>query len=169
LQKDHYKASSMLTKITEQSSQMQQGMSDIIWAIKPDNDRLENMLVRMREYASHTLESKNILASFSVDEKVLSQSLDMEQRRDFFLIFKEAINNAAKYSQASEVKITISKVNGKLVMNITDNGVGFTKDKPTSSNGLKNIRSRAEAMNGTLDITTAPGEGTTILAKIPTT
>src|SRR5688572_30035817 len=109
LQKDQLKTSNLLNKITEQSSQMQQGMSDIVWAIKPDNDKLENMLVRMRGYSSHTLESKNIEALFHVDENVLSQSLDMQQRRDFFLIFKEAVNNAAKYSQATKVEIDISR------------------------------------------------------------
>ena len=77
---------------------MQQGMSDIVWAIKPDNDKLENMLVRMREFASHTLEPKNIETVFVTDEAVLSQSLNMQQRRDFFLIFKEAINNSIKYA-----------------------------------------------------------------------
>ncbi|MEO5563026.1 MAG: tetratricopeptide repeat protein [Chitinophagaceae bacterium] len=169
LQKDQKKASSLLNKITEQSSQMQQGMSDIIWAIKPDNDKLENMLVRMREYVSHTLESKNIVTAFSVDEKVLSQSLDMEQRRDFFLIFKEAINNAAKYSQASKVDIKISRVADRLLLSIADNGIGFIAGTQTSSNGLKNMKVRAEAMHGTIQITSEPGKGTTVLAKVPAT
>jgi len=169
LEKDHLKASNLLNKITEQSSQMQQGMSDIIWAIKPDNDRLENMLVRMREYASHTLESKDITAVFSVDEKVLSQSLDMEQRRDFFLIFKEAINNAAKYSQASRVDIRISRSGDRLLLNISDDGVGFMAGRQTSSNGLKNMKARAEAMHGTLEIISEPGKGTTISTEVPAT
>jgi two-component system sensor histidine kinase UhpB len=169
LEKDHQKASSLLNKITEQSSQMQQGMSDIIWAIKPDNDRLENMLVRMREYASHTLESKDITAVFLVDEKVLSQSLDMEQRRDFFLIFKEAINNAAKYSQATRVDIRISRAGDRLLLKIADDGVGFLAGRQTSSNGLKNMKARAEAMHGTLEIRSEPGKGTTIFTEVPAT
>jgi signal transduction histidine kinase len=169
LNKDQQKASNLLNKITEQSSQMQQGMSDIVWAIRPDNDKLENMLVRMREYASHTLESKNILAVFSVDEAVLSQSLDMQQRRDFFLIFKEAINNAAKYSKATRVDVKISKEGSRLLLSVIDNGIGFTGGKETSSNGLKNMKARAEAMQGTIDIISAPGEGTTIAARVPAT
>jgi signal transduction histidine kinase len=148
---------------------MQQGMSDIVWAIKPDNDKLENMLVRMREYASHTLESRNILAVFLVDERALSQSLDMQQRRDFFLIFKEAINNAAKYSQATKVEVRITKEGGRLLLNVADNGVGFAVPKETSSNGLKNMKARAEAMQGSINILSQPGQGTTVSASVPAT
>ena len=169
LQKDQQKASSLLYKITEQSSQMQQGMSDIIWAIKPDNDKLENMLVRMREYASHTLEPKNILTTFLVDEQSLSQSLDMQQRRDFFLIFKEAINNAAKYSQATKVEVSIEKKKDQLQLSVVDNGVGFITGKETSSNGLKNMKTRAEALKGFVTIKSGPGNGTTVLAIVPAT
>jgi two-component system sensor histidine kinase UhpB len=169
LQKDQLKTSTLLNKITEQSSQMQQGMSDIVWAIKPDNDKLENMLVRMREYASHTLESKNIQALFIVDEQVLSQSLDMQQRRDFFLIFKEAINNAAKYSKATKVEIRVRKEGSQLLLTVVDNGVGFTPGGETSSNGLKNMKARAEAMNGTMQIASEPGQGTTVSAIVPAT
>lgn len=167
LDKDQQKAFSFLQKITEQSSQMQQGMSDIVWAIKPDNDRLENMLVRMREYASHTLEPKNIEAIFLTEEPVLVQSLNMQQRRDFFLIFKEAINNAAKYSQASKVEISISKDRDQLQLRISDNGIGFDSCKETSSNGLKNMMARAEALKGSVHIQSEPGKGTTVLAKVP--
>lgn len=167
LEKDQQKAFSFLQKITEQSSQMQQGMSDIVWAIKPDNDKLENMLVRMREYASHTLEPKNIETIFITEEPVLSQSLNMQQRRDFFLIFKEAINNAAKYSQAGKVEVTICKEVDQLQLRISDNGIGFDCAMETSSNGLKNMVARAESLKGAVHIQSAPGKGTTIIANVP--
>ena len=169
LQKDQQKASELLRKITEQSSQMQQGMSDIVWAIKPDNDKLENMVIRMREYASHTLEPKNIEVIFLTEEQALSQSLDMQQRRDFFLIFKEAINNAAKYSQAARVEIELKKERNALYLRVSDNGTGFIINKETSSNGLKNMKTRAQALQGSLEIKSGPGCGTTIVAIVPAT
>ncbi len=169
LHKDQQKASSLLHKITEQSSQMQQGMSDIIWAIKPDNDKLGNMLIRMREYASHTLEPKDIDVVFRVNEKALDQSVDMQQRRDFFLIYKEAINNAAKYSKAKRVEIGIEMANGLLQLKISDNGIGFNAGPESSSNGLKNMKARAEALNGFVEIHSTPGEGTIIVASVPAT
>lgn len=166
--RDVKKASAMLSKITEQSAQMQQGMSDIIWAIKPDNDKMENMLVRMREYAAYALESKDIDVSFSVDDDVLEKNLDMQQRRDVFLIFKEAVNNAAKYSGARSVKIKLQKALNNIVMEIADNGKGFNRAE-TSSNGLKNMQTRAIGMNGVLEIISGDNMGTAVVMKIPAT
>jgi two-component system sensor histidine kinase UhpB len=167
--KDQSKASSLLKKITEQSSQMQQGISDIVWAIKPDNDKLENMVIRMREYISHTLEPKNIRTVFSVDENILSKSIGMQQRRDFFLIFKEAVNNAAKYSNAVNVKIDLKLQSGNVELSISDDGAGFDTAKITSSNGLKNIQARAMALKGHASFFSAPGKGTLINLTMPAT
>jgi two-component system sensor histidine kinase UhpB len=167
--KDQPKASSLLKKITEQSSQMQQGISDIVWAIKPDNDKLENMVIRMREYISHTLEPKNIRTVFSVDENILTKSIGMQQRRDFFLIFKEAINNAAKYSNAANVKIDLKLQTGNVELSISDDGTGFDTAKITSSSGLKNIKARAAALKGNASFFSAPGKGTLISLTMPAT
>ncbi len=169
LQKDQRKASTLLEKITEQSSQIQQGMSDIVWAIAPDNDKLGNMVARMREYATHTLESKDVLTYFEVDEKALSKSIGMEQRRDFFLIFKEAINNVAKYAGAQRVNIRLCSLQDRLTLEITDDGKGFDLLQSRSTNGLKNMRSRAEALHGNIDIQSNAGRGTFIKLDIPAT
>jgi two-component system, NarL family, sensor histidine kinase UhpB len=169
LHRDHVKTSSFLQKITEQSAAVQQGISDIVWSVKPENDKLENMVIRMREYVAHTLESKNICTVINIDEKVLGKTLDMNQRRDFFLIFKESINNIAKYANATEVQIKLEKRNNDLQMQVTDNGKGFDVSKETSSNGLKNMRSRAISLKGTMDIHSGPGKGSTIILTIPAT
>lgn len=170
LYKDRTKASSFLQKITEQSTAVQQGISDIVWSVKPENDKLEKMVIRMREYAAHTLESKNIQTVINIDEQVLNKTLDMGQRRDFFLIFKEAVNNIAKYADATEVRVALERNNNnKLRMLISDNGKGFDVSKQTSSSGLKNMRTRAEALNGNLTIHSAEGKGSEIMLTIPAT
>ncbi|WP_315817647.1 histidine kinase [Paraflavitalea speifideaquila] len=88
LGRDMHKSSVILENISEQSQQIQQAMSDIVWTIRPDNDKLENMVVRMREYVSHTLECKNIDIVFDVDKDILHETLAMEQRRDFSWFLK---------------------------------------------------------------------------------
>ena len=162
LARDLHKSSAILENITEQSQQMQQAMSDIVWAIRPDNDKLENMVIRMREYVSHTLESKNIDVIFDVDKDICQQTLPMEQRRDFFLVFKEAVNNAAKYAQATAVTIRLSRQHNNLQLTVSDNGKGFDTSRITSSSGLKGMRERATALDATLQIDSAPQNGTTI-------
>jgi two-component system, NarL family, sensor histidine kinase UhpB len=165
---DIEKSSAILENITEQSQNMQQAMSDIVWAIRPDNDLMENMLVRMREYVSHTLELKNIDSSFDISADIMQQPLAMEQRRDLFLIFKEAVNNASKYSKAKTVNIHLARDNGSIHMTIKDDGVGFDPSHTGSSNGLKNMKERAAALNGGLTIVTSPGKGTSIDLQFPT-
>ncbi|HEX6181438.1 MAG TPA: two-component regulator propeller domain-containing protein, partial [Chitinophagaceae bacterium] len=169
LHKDKERAEGLLQKITEQSQDMQQSMSDIIWAIKPDNDKLENMAAHMREYLSHTLEAKNIAIHFEADEQALKTSLNMEQRRDFFLIFKEAVNNAAKYAGSNVVTIYLKKEKRSIILVVSDTGIGFDVTKKHSSNGLKNMQARAKSLKAVLTITSAPGRGTSVELNIPTT
>jgi signal transduction histidine kinase len=169
LYRDQVKTSSYLQKITEQSGMMQQGMSDIVWAITPDNDKLENLVVRMREYVSTTLEPKNIQTVFTIDEEAMSKSIGMRQRRDFLLIFKEAINNAAKYSGADCVQVSLGLSGNCVKMSIRDNGKGFDTTLLTSSNGLRNMRQRANVLNGHFQISSYPGKGTSIDIEFPAT
>ena len=104
-----------------------------------------------------------------VDEKLLAESLDMQHRRDLFLIFKEAVNNTAKYSGATLVTIAFHSVNNHIVLQIQDNGKGFDRNGTATSNGLKNIEDRAKVLGGTTDIISAKNAGTTITVKIPAT
>ncbi len=169
LQKDQQKASAMLAKITEQSEQMQQGMSDIVWAIKPDNDKLENMLIRMRDYTAHMLKPKDISVSFVADDYVLGKSLDMQQRRDLFLIFKESVNNAVKYSGATAMQIRLYKDSNNIVLEVADNGKGFGLAAKTRGNGLKNMRARALSLKGKFEIVSGENNGTCITVTIAAT
>jgi two-component system, NarL family, sensor histidine kinase UhpB len=169
IEKDKEKSAGLLKKVVEQSEQMQQSMSDIVWAVKPDNDKLENISTRMREYISQTLESKNIQTDFNASYDLLTKHIGMQQRRDLLLIFKEAVNNIAKYAQATNVTVIIKKAADHLQLLIKDNGIGFNPDIITSSSGLKNMKARARAIGGTCRIQSTPGNGTSIEIEIPLT
>ena len=169
IHKDKEKVSGFLQQISEQSKQVQQGLSDIIWNVKPENDSLENMTARMREYTARTLEVKNIDISFNLDNQINNKHLPQEQRRDFLMIFKEAINNIAKHSEAKKVEINFKKVENSLQLEIKDDGKGFDISEPTNQNGLYNMKSRAELIGGSFDIISEIGKGTTITLKIKTT
>lgn len=169
LEKNRARTSGLLKKITEQSHQIQQSMSDIVWTIQSDNDKVGNMIVRMREYLSHTLEPKNIDVDFRADESLLEHNFSMQQRKDLFLIFKEAVNNAAKYAHCSSLTVQLFRVNGSIALLVRDNGRGFDVNKTGSSNGLKNMRGRAKALHAQLAIESEPGIGTRILLEMPAT
>jgi hypothetical protein len=105
---DPVKTSEYISKITSNSQYMMDAMDDIVWSIKPDNDNMQKIVARMREYASSILEPKDIVISFDVAENIYDLKLNMETRRDVFLIFKEALNNSAKYSHCTKIGIRIT-------------------------------------------------------------
>ncbi len=87
-----------MIKIKDRSSAIMESMSDIVWAINPRHDTIELMIFRIKEFAAEILEPLNINYTFQQDGNFSAIKLDMEKRRDFYLLCKEAINNAAKYS-----------------------------------------------------------------------
>lgn len=165
---DREKTAVLLQKISEQSAAVQQGISDIVWAVNPANDKLENMVIRMREYITHTMEQQHITTHFSIDEAVLNKTLDMHQRRDFFLIFKEAINNIVKHAAASKVEIILTQEHRNLQLMLTDNGKGFSLQKQHAGNGLKNMKARAAHLKAVFEIKTSI-DGCKLILSIPTT
>ena len=86
----------------------------------------------------------------------------MHTRKNLYLIFKEALNNAAKYADCSAIDVDIKEDNGKVKMVIKDNGKGFDLESAKQGNGLANMRQRAAQMKGTLLIQSEKGSGTVI-------
>lgn len=164
---DPVKTSEYITKITNNSQQMMEAMDDIVWSIKPDNDNMQKIVARMREYASSILEPKDVMISFIVGENIYDLKLNMETRRDVFLIFKEAVNNSAKYSHCTKVEIRITHANKKLNISIADNGIGFNIPTTDTGNGLGNMQKRAESLHGIINIKSMQNGGTEISLIVP--
>ena len=98
----------------------------------------------------------------------------MEHRKNFYLVFKESVNNVIKYSCATELDVKINTADSHLLLSVKDNGKGF--DPPAISgkskeslggNGLRNMQLRASEMKGNLHIETARGKGTSVLLSFP--
>jgi signal transduction histidine kinase len=166
---DPKKTAEYIGKIGDNSQRMMEAMDDIVWAIKPDNDTMQRLIARMREFATNVLEAKDILIEFSADDSLNDLKPDMEYRRDLFLLFKEAVNNAAKYAQGTKVAITIGTEFHKLKLVVADNGKGFDTKQADTGNGLGNMQRRAAALRGNLQIISEPGKGTSITLTSPLT
>lgn len=152
----------VLEKMSDNSREMIENMSDIVWAIKPANDAFKNIESRMLNFAAELCNAKNIELDMERNETMDEVKIKMEQRKDLYLIFKEAVNNAVKYSECTKLKVRFSKSNNVFVMMVSDNGKGFTPGNGKSGNGLDNMRKRAENQKGKLEIESAPNAGTTI-------
>jgi two-component sensor histidine kinase len=164
---DAVKTATYLSKISDNSQRMMEAMDDIVWSIKPANDSMQRVVARMREFATSMLEAKDMALHFAVAEPVFGVKLDMERRRDLFLLFKEALNNAAKYSKATDVWVSLSVQNKELMLSVKDNGNGFDVQHSDEGNGLGNMRKRADSLGGTLQIESEKGNGTGITLLMP--
>lgn len=156
-----------LEKIKEYSGRMMEGMSDIVWAINPINDSLEKMIIRMKEFAVEMLEPQSINFSFNIRGNITEASLDVSKRKELYMIFKEAINNAAKYSSCKNVTIDLDANRQYIQLNISDDGVGFDTRLGKVGNGLRNMEQRSISIGGKMHIISANGKGTKLSLEIP--
>ena len=155
-----------LETIGESSRKMLDAMADIVWTIKPENDQFDKVIMRMREFAFDLLGTKQIDFEFDTDEDISKFNLSMEARKNLYLIFKEATNNMAKYSEAKRAKFALNGEKDRLTMVISDNGKGFDTNIASRGNGLTNMKKRAEEMGAQLLIMSTPGFGTSIKIEL---
>ncbi|HEY0680160.1 MAG TPA: triple tyrosine motif-containing protein, partial [Chitinophagaceae bacterium] len=153
--------SGVFQKIGHSAQSMLDSMDDIIWTINPEKDSLDDLIVRMREFAIPLLEAKNI--SFDINMKAAEGiKPSMEIRRNVYLIFKEAIFNIVRHSECTKVSIHAYFNSRTFELTITDNGKGFNANGPTGRNGIRNMQKRAAISGASLEIDSAPSEGTSI-------
>ncbi|MCU0326896.1 MAG: histidine kinase [Spirosomaceae bacterium] len=147
---------------SEKSREILNMVRENVWEMNPRNDVSDEWLDRMVKFVKEILETKQIDLDLKIDEEIQSTIIPIDQRRDLFLFFKECINNAAKYSEASLVKIQLLKHKNNLDLSIEDNGKGFEINGLYDGNGMVNLRNRAEKLNGKYKIESRIGEGTKI-------
>lgn len=161
-------AKELLHRITVSAQTMLDSMSDIVWTTKPDNDSIESLSVRMREFMAEILEPYEINYSLEIEAALQDYKFKANRSYDFYLIFKEAINNAAKYAMATKVEVKIWKTVDYLGLSVRDNGRGFDSSAGrVGGNGLKNMQKRAEHLGGTVEIQSALRQGTTVQLQMP--
>jgi len=160
----------LLQKISEHASEIMESMNDIVWNINTRNDAFEHIISRMREHASQLLEVQNYSLHFKFDGHLQHLRLTMEKRRDFYLIYKEALNNIAKYAHGKNAWISLTLSGNNLELDIRDDGVGFELgNERQEGNGLANMRFRATALKGKIHFDSTPGEGTHVYLICPMT
>jgi len=160
------KESRQLRQIGATSRQIVEAMEDIVWAINPDYDKLDNLLLRLKDVTAELLRQQGITYTFHFPEQELLQSLPMNFRRNLLLIYKELLHNVIKHAQATHVDIALAKTDGCLVLKLADNGIGFEMKAAKNGNGLKSMQTRAAELKGKLEIESQPNEGTRVTLAV---
>lgn len=165
-QVENKQSARMVGTIGTNAHKMLEKIDDIIWVVNPTNDKFQNLGLRIREFAIPLFESGNIQHEIRFDKQMKAMQLPMEVRRNIYLIAKEAINNIIKYAECKSVKVVFRQEHPGLVMEISDDGIGFNPDALTSRNGIKNMKLRASQINSLIDIISAQGKGTQIILMV---
>ena len=138
-----------LNIIATSARKLVQSMSEIIWALNPQNDTLENLLAYTREQSQQYFESLNVKFDIVFPEQVPEIKLSNVQRRNLYLVTREALNNAMKHSAATDIQLTVKIANQLISFSVIDNGIGMNDKKiRAGSNGLTNMQKRINEICG---------------------
>jgi len=159
----------LLTSIGESTAAIQENMSDIVWTVNPNNDHFENLLQRMQLFATEISDAKNIRLEFNSDASLNNARLSMKQRKNLYLFFKEAINNAAKHSGAKKITVRIYKKDTAIEIQINDDGSGFNTSGSFNGNGMSSLKKRSDELNAVYYINSQINSGTTAQLKFKIT
>jgi signal transduction histidine kinase len=161
------KLKSSIKKISERSQRLLDSMSDIVWCINPANDSLEEILSRMRLYATTILEAKGIDYIINFPDENAGFKLSLDAKNNMYLIFKEAVNNLSRYSGASKANLSLTFDEKIIHLKIEDNGKGFNEDEIKHRGGLDNMQYRAKEIKGVIKINSVIDIGSVVDLRIP--
>jgi signal transduction histidine kinase len=142
-------------------------MSDIIWAINPQRDSLIDLTRKMRQHAEEVFVQRGIELKFIAPDPAPDLKLGLDVRRNLYLVFKEAVNNAARHSDCARAEIELRVEEARLRLTISDNGRGFDPAARTEGNGLLSMRRRADDLGGELSLESGVGAGSRLRLTIP--
>ncbi|MBK9176690.1 MAG: hypothetical protein IPM46_10235 [Flavobacteriales bacterium] len=162
--KDHAKRE-QLSSLAATAGDLIGSMRQMIWAMDQEQTSIDDLLVYATSYARNYCAQNGIALHLEIAKGFPNAALRTEQRRNIFLVVKEALHNTVKHAQATELRISARWEEG-LHLTIADNGIGLpTGADLGTGNGMRNMRRRMRELGGTLGF--AAGSGTTINLFVP--
>jgi signal transduction histidine kinase len=157
-----------ITRISDASRAVVNSMDEIVWAVNPKYDTLDNLAAYILQFAQEFFESSGISCRFEFPADIPGRHLSSEIRHNVFLVVKEALNNIIKHSGANTVNIKLTVGLNNFEFIISDNGNGFNiEERDKFSNGVNNMQKRIAGINGTISVDSNSGKGTRILINVP--
>ncbi|MBC8094227.1 MAG: hypothetical protein H7Y43_00295 [Akkermansiaceae bacterium] len=152
----------------EDAREALRAMDEILWAINPRRDTFREFVTYVCGYAQKFLKHTPIQCVLDVEPEITSAAFDLPLRRNLLLAVKEALNNVARHSQATELHLKIRWQGHGLVVTLEDNGRGFDPDRAsTERNGLTNMAQRMSEVGGNFRVSSQPGKGCRVELSMP--
>ncbi len=164
--KDKKDPTEWFIKIRENIKDLSGGFRDLLWVIDPKKDSLDDSFLRLRDYGEELFNNGKIQFNSRgyFNESIY---LDPKTKKHVVMIFKEAMNNCAKYSDCEHVNLIVKSDNEYSSFELTDDGQGFNLEKKSKGRGLKNMEDRTKKINARLTITSNEKGTSIILKRIP--
>ncbi|HXS37808.1 MAG TPA: ATP-binding protein, partial [Flavipsychrobacter sp.] len=157
----------LINKISTNSKEVMERMSDIVWATNPKFDSGTNLKERLENYIIQVRQMSHLDVTANISDDISEIKFPVLMRKNIYLVCKEAVNNILKHAEATELIIEIGVDHKMLTMLIKDNGKGFDTSRSFQGIGLETMVLRVKACEGELDMQSCPGKGTTISILIP--
>lgn len=173
--KEPARAALLLSRIYTTARAVTRALDEIVWAVDPSHDTLDSLADYMGRFAQSALAVTNLRCRLDLPAAVPSWPLSAETRHNLFLAYKEALNNAIKHADASEVRIVLVLDAASFTLAVKDNGRGFVRaqgaqartERVLPGHGLANMSKRLAHVGGRCEITSVAGEGTTVSFFVP--
>lgn len=154
-----------LNRLEEGTRQAIRDMRLLVYELRPPDLEEEGLVGALQERLDAVEKRSGVQARLRVEGKI---DLPPKVEEGLYRIAQEALNNALKHAAASAVEVRLQVQDGQVILEISDNGIGFDRQADNRGGmGLANMRQRAAQLGGTLDIMSLPGQGTQIRASIP--
>lgn len=157
-----------LEDISDASDEIVTALDEIVWAVNPKYDNIEEVMDYLAQFATAYLERANIGCTVDIPSEESKIYVPSEIRHSIFMVMKESLNNIVKYSGTNEVSIKFELSSSQLSMTVRDYGKGFEEEKVKKfSDGLNNMKKRMEDVGGACEIVSGEGKGTKVSVSIP--
>jgi signal transduction histidine kinase len=170
-------AAADLDRIYRTARELTRAMDEIVWAVNPQHDTLDSLATYLGKFAQDFLNAVHIRCRLDLPMQLPVWPLTAEVRHNLFLAFKEALNNAVRHADATEVRVSLSIEPAGFALRVEDAGRGFVTGadgsaardpvRLASGNGLANMQQRLAEIGGRCDLRSAPGEGTKVTFFVP--
>jgi signal transduction histidine kinase/ligand-binding sensor domain-containing protein len=164
------RAANHLQEVFKTASRMTRTLDEIIWAVNPKHDTLENFVLFLGSHTQDLAESAGLRCRIDVPDSIPERIMPSNVRHHLYLAAKEVLHNIVKHANASEVSLRIKLDDGECVIVIGDDGKGFENGAAAiGADGLINMRDRLENIHGTCIRHSSPGHGTSVEMRVPMT
>ncbi len=151
---DTERSKDYIDQITVKSRGMIESMDTMLWSIEPENDSMEKILLRLKEYTAGFMKTHGAPIDVTVDKHLYNLLMPMRARYEFMYFYKEALNYIIQHSVCSTIYISFEYIKSRLHLKILAQCNQVQYEDVTSLQAKKEMERRADALSGALDIIT---------------